>query len=524
MIIKSNKFKTAAGVFLIISLMVIPSWLWFHFNGISLSPEAMDCAQLARNITRGNGFTTDFIRPASLIFIERISGHPDLYNPPLYSWLLSMAFRIAGSSDKVMILFSLSLFWLTGILIVILARVIFNSLTALLSAVIYFTNAILLNSVLKGSPVLLESLLFVGLVYLLYNRKQNYLSYGLIGLFCGVAYLSSYIWLWFLAPVIIYLFLTSGGLTGGKLNFKTVAYFATGFVLVVIGWWWRNWQVTGNPFFDLGGSGYKMFTSLFPGSSLLRETTLQLFDRAPSLKQLLLKWVEGSELVYRQLIFFTGSFLSSFFWITLITPFKDRRWSRIRFFIFGCLLMGVCRYIIYGRRVDDLNLLIPVAILSGTAAFHMIWQKLPPSKKAIKRSLLVLFLGLNIFPFINQLQLTPLTASPTKSNLIRIGSQIAEGEVIISDLPWAAAWYGEMSSLWVPVRPDEVSELLAHFPMIKYIYLTPEIAEYSLPVSRIAWLGIYQTRNRSPFWTTGEIISLPGEQFFSRITRKNKEK
>ena len=504
--------------------MVLPSWIWFHCNGISLSPEAMDRGQLARNLARGDGFTTDFIRPASLLFVERIPGHPDLYNPPLYSWLLSLAFRMAGASDKVIFIFSLFFFWLTGILLLILARKIFNPLTALLTAVIYFTNTFLLNSVLNGSPILLESFLFIGLVYLLYYRKGNNLSYFLIGLFCGMAYLSSYLWFWFLAPVIIYLFLTSRGLTGEKLNVKTIACFAAGFVLVVIGWWWRNWQVTGNLFFNLGGGGYKMYTSVFPGSSLLRETTLQIFDRVPSLKQLLLKWGEGSELVYSQLIFFTGSFLAPFFWIALITPFRDSRWSRIRFFIFGCLLMGVCRYIILDRRVDDLNLLIPVAILAGTAAFSAIWRKLSSSKKTFQRSLLVIFLGLNLFPFFDQLRLTPLPAPPTKNNLIRIARRVAEGEVIISDLPWAVAWYAGRSSLWLPASPDEVPDLLARFPAVKYLFLTPEANEYSSIGARITWPGIYQNRTISPFWKNGEIISLPGEQFFSRITRKKQVK
>lgn len=151
--------------------MIIPIWLWFHFNGITLSPEAMDCGQLARNIARGKGFTTNFIRPSSLLFIERISVHPELYNPPLYSWLLSLIFRIAGSSDKVVVLFSLSLFWITGVLIVLLARKIFNPLTALISAVIYFTNAILLDNVIKSSPVLLGSLLLVSLLFYSITEK-----------------------------------------------------------------------------------------------------------------------------------------------------------------------------------------------------------------------------------------------------------------------------------------------------------------------------------------------------------------
>src|SRR2546422_6101928 len=66
--------------------------------------EAMDSAQLARNIAEGKGFTTLFIRPLSIHLVEQRqigvaqrtndfallkSGHPDLANPPVYPTLLA---------------------------------------------------------------------------------------------------------------------------------------------------------------------------------------------------------------------------------------------------------------------------------------------------------------------------------------------------------------------------------------------------------------------------------------------------
>lgn len=221
--------------------------------------------------------------------------------------------------------------------------------------------------------------------------------------------------------------------------------------------------------------------------------------------------------MYSRLLTFTGSFLAPFFWIALIIPFVDRRWSRIRFFLFGCLLMGICRYIICGRRIEDINVLIPVAILAGTAAFVVIRLKLLPSRNLLKRVLLILFLGLNLFPFFDQLRITPTSDPPTKNNLIRIGRQVAEGEVIISDLPWAVAWYAGRESVWLSAGPEGISDLLERFPEIKYIYLTPEANRYQSSGSRISWSGIYRSQTRSPFWQTGEVILFPGGQHLSRI-------
>ena len=68
------------------------------------TPEAMDAAQLARNISEGKGYTTLFIHPLSLYlernhnmakyanaptnadmdFAQIKTAHPDLANPPVY--------------------------------------------------------------------------------------------------------------------------------------------------------------------------------------------------------------------------------------------------------------------------------------------------------------------------------------------------------------------------------------------------------------------------------------------------------
>jgi len=74
--------------------------------------EAMDAAQLARNIAEGKGYTTLFIRPFSMYLVKKrnlarpgisvpgdlaqIKGmHPDLANPPVYPVLLAGFMKIA---------------------------------------------------------------------------------------------------------------------------------------------------------------------------------------------------------------------------------------------------------------------------------------------------------------------------------------------------------------------------------------------------------------------------------------------
>jgi hypothetical protein len=79
------------------------------------TPEAMDAAQLARNISEGKGYTTLFIRPLSLYLVQKHNAggmrrprsparnprfranqtaHPDLANPPVYPVVLAGLMKV----------------------------------------------------------------------------------------------------------------------------------------------------------------------------------------------------------------------------------------------------------------------------------------------------------------------------------------------------------------------------------------------------------------------------------------------
>ncbi|MSU27894.1 MAG: hypothetical protein EXS27_08265, partial [Pedosphaera sp.] len=65
------------------------------------NPDAMDAAQVARNVAEGKGFITQFIRPVSLYLVGQKTGaasltnaHPDLANAPAYPAVLAGAMRV----------------------------------------------------------------------------------------------------------------------------------------------------------------------------------------------------------------------------------------------------------------------------------------------------------------------------------------------------------------------------------------------------------------------------------------------
>src|SRR5258708_37860104 len=86
------------GVSVLVVLLFTVRYDLHVFKNMS-TQEGMDAAQLARNIARGKGFTTLFVRPLSIYLVRKHSPeaasrggdpsrvktmHPDLANPPIY--------------------------------------------------------------------------------------------------------------------------------------------------------------------------------------------------------------------------------------------------------------------------------------------------------------------------------------------------------------------------------------------------------------------------------------------------------
>src|SRR5438309_5339356 len=101
-------FRIGLGV--LVLLVVLGGYNWRAFRNMS-TQEAMDSAQLGRNIAEGKGYTTLFIRPLSIYLVkkknQRKGGtaalsdpaqlkemHPDIANPPVYPVLLAGMMKV----------------------------------------------------------------------------------------------------------------------------------------------------------------------------------------------------------------------------------------------------------------------------------------------------------------------------------------------------------------------------------------------------------------------------------------------
>src|SRR6266851_2486666 len=98
------------GLTILVLVVVISGYNWRAFRNFS-TQEAMDAAQLGRNISEGKGYTTLFIRPLSIYLVKKVNQqkpgkgfgadsaqlkgmHPDLANPPVYPVLLAGLMKV----------------------------------------------------------------------------------------------------------------------------------------------------------------------------------------------------------------------------------------------------------------------------------------------------------------------------------------------------------------------------------------------------------------------------------------------
>src|SRR5262245_56888194 len=95
--------KVALGILAALSLALLYNFRCYkNFS----TQEAMDSAQVGRNMAEGRGYTTLFVRPFSLFLVKRHNQqnptpatagdpsqikdrHPDLANPPVYPTVLA---------------------------------------------------------------------------------------------------------------------------------------------------------------------------------------------------------------------------------------------------------------------------------------------------------------------------------------------------------------------------------------------------------------------------------------------------
>src|SRR5688500_9722008 len=148
--------------------LVLILYFGVMFPGLT-NPDALDFAQIGRNLSSGRGFSTLILRPLALEHGGDPLAQPDMTHGPLYPFLLALAFGALGAKDGVVAAVSGFFYLLTIPVVYLLGARIFNRSVALVVALIFTFNALMLEYAVSGLHITLYIFLASSLLLVMFG-------------------------------------------------------------------------------------------------------------------------------------------------------------------------------------------------------------------------------------------------------------------------------------------------------------------------------------------------------------------
>ncbi len=528
------------GVLALATITLFVGYNWRAYKNLA-APEAMDAAQLARNLAEGKGYTTLFVRPLSIYLLTNHDAagfalnvsqadpgrlkrlHPDLANPPLYPLLLAglmkvlpFQYDIPGSGvvsnakagkyfwnkggrfwwyppDFLIALFNQLLFLAMVVLTYFLAQRLFDVWVAWVSAILLLGTELLWRFSVSGLSTMLLLLLFVGVAWCLSLAEQSvreskwgasapaFLAAG-AGLLTGLGGLTRYAFAWIILPVLLFLML----FTGRRRAVNALAALAV-FATVMTPWAVRNYHLCGLPF---GTATFAVLENTPPYPEYQLERTLQPNYHKYSPAMLWYKVVENTRaIVSDELPKLAGTWVSAFFLVGLMLAFIHPGVSRLRYFVLFCLPVLVIVQAASRTALSDespvvnsenlLVLLTPLVVVFGVSLFFVLLDRMELAVIQLRFAIIGLFSATACLPMI-LLFLPPRPYTGTYPPYYPPGIQIVcnwmkPTELMMSDVPWAVAWYGRRQCVWLTLNAqDDFFAINDYLKPVNALYLTPE--------------------------------------------------
>jgi hypothetical protein len=502
--------KLATGILALTALTV---WYDFHeYRNVS-APDAMEAAQLARNLASGKGYTTQCIRPLTLRLVEKQQGvgarlsrapHPDLASPPVYPLILAGLMKVVPfryelgptsltyQPEMVIALLNQGLFFLAAALFFFLARRLFDDSVAVATVILLLGSDVLWKFSVSGLSTMLLLVLLAGLCWSLVLLEQGtrepprgmvwfVVWAGIAGLALGVGALTRYSFGWLLLPALVFC-----AVWLGPKRLPACGVLVAVFLLVVTPWLVRNHQVSGT-FFGVQGFALHQETPPFPDARLERSLDPDLAKIALEdyFRKLL---VNGSEILQNDLPKLGGSWVTAFFLVGLLLPFRSPTLGRVRLFLVMALAvlavvqaLGHTHLSADSLTINSENLLVlmaPLVFMFGAGMFFILLDQVnlpfPEARRFIVGTFLTVGCGGLIFTLLPP-RTYPVAYPPYLPPWVHESARLLQkNELMMSDMPWAVAWYGDRACVWttLDVSKDFYS-IYDDQKAVSGLYLTP---------------------------------------------------
>jgi hypothetical protein len=497
--------------------------LWFNYRGNHgfSNPEAMESAHLGRHLAAGAGYTTYSIRPSTLGLLQRANPDraqavlrrpvPDLSIAPGYPFVLACLIKIlpfnfaadqsrlrAFQPELLIMGFNDLLFFATVLLLFFLARRLFDSEVAWISAIILTGSETYWKFNVSGLSTMWLMLIFLSMTWCLVaieerERREIPPAPGAsralaaaAGALVGLGGLTRYSFGWMIIPVLLFI-----GIFFQRQRGKLSLLAAISFLLVMAPWIARNLALSHTPF---GTAGYALLENTRPLEEDRVERSLNPI--AAGLSHLTLRdmadkfLVNEGKILRSELPGLGGNWVWSFFLCGLLLPFQNEGLRRLRCFLVWSLALtavvqalGQTHLSIESPEINSENLLIllaPLVLIFGTGFFFTLLDQLSFPNPRFRSRMALLFAGVMCAPLLLDVAAPSDQAANSAYAPFRIQSTAAmmnPDELMMSDIPWAVAWYGERPCAWLTLNDSGSFDELNQLKPVQAIYLTQRTTE-----------------------------------------------
>jgi len=463
--------------------------------------RAMDQAQLARNIARGEGFVTSVLRPLELAEkLKRTNGGVLLVSPidplkmeetrqaPLYPLALAGVFKLmfqdfeydVGKSEggvqhyfpeRIIAGFGLLCLLGAAAFMYIMGKSLFDTKAAILGVLFFLGADSVWQLSLSGLDTCFMMLLLMASLWawhramLAEEDAEGGSPLGWIAVGAALQalmVLGRYGWWWVGLPtaVMAFFFFRNRGAAAGVVIAVWLA--------VPAAWFIRNTMLTGNP---LGTALWVPLegTDLFTSDSLWayfrpetgRATFKKFVGRVLTNSR---SWLEVYPVV-------SGSMVGAcFFLVALLHRFRRPRAEAMKWWALGAGVaavaggsLGHVASFVSESPANMLVIFAPVIALYGAAMLLVVVDRAQLEIVELRRGLIALAVLLNASPLVFRIlppQEPPVCWPPYLGQVIKLaGSFFEKNEVVASDIPEAVAWYADRRSLQLPRGVKDFNEI-----------------------------------------------------------------
>lgn len=489
--------------FLIVSISVFQ--LCLTYRGMD-QPAAMDMAQIGRQIARGEGFTSKFIRPIDVWDQNKVNRRKplnfdqfaDTNHAPLYPYVLAGALKVTGfddfeakrmdtektnvyAGDRVIAGASTLFFLIALLLAYTLFTRLFDEVVAATTVAFMGLSELVLQYALSGLPQMLMLCFLLGAGHCLVsavNANTEKRSGATIAWSCGMFVLLALLCLtcrmsiWCAIGMLVFTGLyfrpqgmhtaIGGGILAVLVILPTVLLLA-----------------------PTGGMENKLMYGIFNGfgsdgaEGLMRSasTTAISYNSANFFLRLLGYTFAQFNSMYINM----GAIITTpFFLLALLNKFKNpaveaTKWAVFAMWLCACLGMALFGEAQTISESQQAILFTPFFTAFGTAMVFIFLARmqLGAAFNGIRglaiATMLVISSGLFLFQLPKQLYIGIWTSArgiphfppyyPAAMNG-KLHDMTNEKDIVVTDQPWGVAWYADRKALWIPRSLEELTRNL----------------------------------------------------------------